>query len=107
GWEYDGPFDDLPAQQTEYGYPAEVARVVRAQKWAPAVTSVHAHKVVDGGKSKAGKPNVTDTEGTGIVHTAPGCGQIDFQWGKANGLPPVAPLDEGGCFHPDFGSLSG
>ncbi|MBY0460415.1 MAG: class I tRNA ligase family protein, partial [Gemmataceae bacterium] len=35
GWEYDGPFDDLPAQQAESGYPAEVARVVRAQNWAP------------------------------------------------------------------------
>jgi isoleucyl-tRNA synthetase len=107
GWEYDGPFDDLPAQQAEYGYPAEVARVVRTQKWAPAVSAVQAHKVIDGGRNKGGKPNVTETEGTGIVHTAPGCGQIDFQWGKANGLPPVAPLDESGCFHSDFGPLSG
>src|SRR5207248_8314593 len=29
-------FDDLPAQQHPYGYPAEVARVVEQRGWAPA-----------------------------------------------------------------------
>lgn len=101
GWEYDGPFDDLPAQQAESGYPAEVARVVRAQNWAPAKPACQCHRVVSGGK------DVTDTEGTGIVHTAPGCGGIDFTWGKENGLPPVAPLDEGGNFLDGFGPLAG
>ncbi len=100
GWEYDGPFDDVPAQQHEYGYPEEVARVVKDRGWAPAVTGAAAHKVVSGGK------DVTETEGTGIVHTAPGCGAIDFQWGKDNGLPPVAPLDDGGLFLDGFGPLS-
>jgi isoleucyl-tRNA synthetase len=101
GWEYDGPFDDVPAQQAESGYPAEVARVVRAQNWAPAKPACQCHRVVSGGK------DVTDTEGTGIVHTAPGCGGIDFTWGKENGLPPVAPLDEGGNFLDGFGPLAG
>ncbi len=101
GWEYDGPFDDLPAQQAESGYPAEVARVVRAQNWAPPKPAMACHRVVSGGK------DVTDTEGTGIVHTAPGCGAIDFTWGKENGLPPVAPLDEAGNFLDGFGPLAG
>jgi isoleucyl-tRNA synthetase len=101
GWEYDGPFDDLPAQQSEYGYPGEVAKVVQARGWAPSKTAAASHRIVSGGK------DVTDTEGTGIVHTAPGCGQIDFQWGKDNGLPPVAPLDDGGLFLEGFGSLAG
>jgi isoleucyl-tRNA synthetase len=101
GWEYDGPFDDLPAQQAESGYPAEVARVVRAQNWAPAKPACQCHRVVSGGK------DVTDTEGTGIVHTAPGCGGIDFTWGKENGLPPVAPLGEDGNFLEGFGPLAG
>jgi isoleucyl-tRNA synthetase len=101
GWEYDGPFDDVPAQQAESGYPAEVARVVRAQNWAPAKPACQCHRVVSGGK------DVTDTEGTGIVHTAPGCGGIDFTWGKENGLPPVAPLDEAGNFLDGFGPLAG
>jgi isoleucyl-tRNA synthetase len=101
GWRYRGPFDDLPAQQHPHGYPAEVARVVEQRGWAPAVTAATAHRVISGGK------DVTETEGTGIVHTAPGCGQIDFQWGKDNGLPPVAPLDENGVFVEGFGPLTG
>ena len=101
GWTYDGPFDELLAQQHQYGYPSDVATVVQQRGWCPPVTAAAAHRVVSGGK------DVTETEGTGIVHTAPGCGQIDFQWGKENGLPPVAPLDEGGVFHDGFGPLTG
>lgn len=101
GRPYVGPFDDLPAQQHAYGFPAEVARVVQERGWSGAVTASAAHKVVSGGK------DVTEGEGTGIVHTAPGCGQIDFQWGKDNGLPPVAPIGEDGCFHSGFGPLTG
>ena len=40
--------------------------------------------------------DVGETEGTGIVHIAPGCGKEDFQLGKEQGLPPVAPLDDAG-----------
>jgi isoleucyl-tRNA synthetase len=101
GWRYVGPFDDLPAQQHPHGYPAEVARVVKDRSWAPAVSAAESHRVISGGK------DVTETEGTGIVHTAPGCGQIDFQWGKESGLPPVAPLDENGQFVEGFGPLTG
>jgi isoleucyl-tRNA synthetase len=101
GWEYEGPFDDLPAQNHDYGYPEEVASIVKQNGWCPCTTGSKAHRVVSGGK------DVTEGEGTGIVHTAPGCGGIDFQWGKANGLPPVAPLDESGTFLDGFGPLAG
>jgi isoleucyl-tRNA synthetase len=101
GWEYVGPFDDLQAQNTEYGFPDEVARVTKQSgKW-PATTAAKAHRVISGGK------NVTETEGTGIVHTAPGCGAIDYVWGKENGLPPVAPIGDDGVFVPGFGPLTG
>src|SRR5438552_786958 len=33
GWAYDGPFDELPAQQNAAGYPAEVASVAVRQGW--------------------------------------------------------------------------
>ncbi len=99
GWRYAGPFDDLPAQQSEYGFPEEVAKIVKQNGWCPAVTGAAAHRVVSGGD------DVSESEGTGIVHTAPGCGGIDFAWGKANGLPPVAPIGDDGCFHKGFGSL--
>src|SRR5262249_7207818 len=48
---------------------------------------------------------VGETEGTGIVHIAPGCGKEDFELGKTEGLPPVAPLDEEGHFLKGFGPL--
>lgn len=101
GWEYVGPFDDLPAQNHEYGFPEDVAKVTKQSGNWPAKTAVQSHKVIDGGK------DVTDTEGTGIVHTAPGCGAIDYVWGKNNGLPPVAPIGDDGVFVEGFGALTG
>jgi isoleucyl-tRNA synthetase len=101
GWEYVGPFDDLPAQNHEYGFPEEVAKVTRQSGAWPARTAAAAHRVIDGGD------DVTETEGTGIVHTAPGCGAIDYQWGKATGLPPVAPIGDDGVFVAGFGPLTG
>jgi isoleucyl-tRNA synthetase len=100
GWTYDGPFDELPAQQHVAGYPDLIARVVRAQKWAPDVSAKDAHRVI-------AWQDVGETEGTGIVHIAPGCGHEDFGLGKELGLPPVAPLDENGVFLPGFGELTG
>jgi isoleucyl-tRNA synthetase len=101
GLEYVGPFDDLPAQNHEYGFPEDVARVTKQSGRWPAATAAQAHRVIDGGK------DVTATEGTGIVHSAPGCGGIDYQWGKANGMPPVAPIGDDGVFVPGFGALTG
>ncbi len=101
GWEYTGPFDDLPAQNHPFGFPEEVAKVVEDRKWSPAKTGAQSHRIISGGD------DVTESEGTGIVHTAPGCGAIDFAWGKENGLPPVAPLDESGNFVAGFGTLTG
>ncbi len=101
GWEYVGPFDDLPAQQHEYGYPEEVAKIVQQNGWCPAKTGAQSHRIISGGK------DVTEGEGTGIVHTAPGCGGIDFHWGKQNGLPPIAPIGDDGCFQDGFGPFIG
>ena len=100
GWTYDGPFDEVPAQQHDFGFPDELAVVVEKQKWAPKLTCRAAHKVI------AWK-DVGETEGTGIVHIAPGCGKEDFQLGKEQGLPPVAPLNESGEFLDGFGELTG
>ncbi len=101
GWEYVGPFDDLPAQNHEFGFPKDVAKVTeQSEKW-PKTTAAKAHKIISGGK------DVTETEGTGIVHTAPGCGAIDYVWGQQNGLPPVAPIGDDGHFVEGFGPLTG
>ncbi len=41
---------------------------------------------------------VSDEEGTGIVHIAPGCGQEDFSLAKEHGLAVLDPIDESGVF---------
>ena len=51
--------------------------------------------------------DVNQSEGTGIVHIAPGSGKEDFALGKALGLATIAPLDEFGYFNDGFDWLSG
>ena len=50
---------------------------------------------------------VGETEGTAIVHIAPGAGPEDFALGKEHGLAVVAPLDENGHYVAGFGWLTG
>ena len=50
---------------------------------------------------------VNESEGTGIVHTAPGAGKEDFAISKKEGLPVIAPLDEFGVFVEGFDWLTG
>ena len=78
GLTYDGPFDML----------------------AGAAEAIDAHRVIPWNE-------VTESEGTGIVHIAPGCGAEDYRLGKELGLPQIAPLYEDGTFRPEFGLLAG
>jgi isoleucyl-tRNA synthetase len=50
---------------------------------------------------------VSDEEGTGIVHIAPGCGQEDFALSKQFGLAVIDPIDEFGRFKAGFGWQTG
>ena len=50
---------------------------------------------------------VSENEGTGVVHSAPGAGKEDFALGKEFGLDVIAPLDEGGVFVEGFDWLTG
>ncbi|MGH2455886.1 MAG: isoleucine--tRNA ligase [Candidatus Limnocylindria bacterium] len=50
---------------------------------------------------------VSDAEGTGIVHIAPGCGQEDFALAREHGLAVIDPIDEFGVFVDGFGWQSG
>jgi isoleucyl-tRNA synthetase len=80
GWLYDGPFDELPAIKNN-----RIPEAHRVILW----------------------KDVSETEGTGIVHIAPGCGKEDFELGKMYGLPTVAPLNEFGRFIDGFDWLTG
>jgi len=78
GLKYRGPFDDLDG----------------------AKEAVDAHQVI-------AWDHVTETEGAGVVHIAPGCGAEDYAVGKELGLPQIAPLFEDGRFRPEFGFFAG
>lgn len=51
--------------------------------------------------------DVSATEGTGIVHIAPGCGREDFALGKEFNLPALAPVDEFGVYIKGYAWLTG
>tara|TARA_B100000686_G_scaffold111161_1_gene118425 strand:+ start:12745 stop:15954 length:3210 start_codon:yes stop_codon:yes gene_type:complete len=51
--------------------------------------------------------DVSEDEGTGIVHIAPGAGKEDFALSKPEGLQVIAPLDETGVFIDGFDWLTG
>ncbi len=99
GWKYAGPFDELPAQQQPGGVPKEESL--------KELSGVSCHQVIDGGRDSRGNPHVVAGEGTGIVHIAPGCGDVDHQLGQERGLVGIAPLAEDGTFIEGFGPFTG
>ena len=99
GWEYDGPFDDLEAQQRPGGFPEDEQLADRC--------GATCHRVIDGGRDSRGNAHVVAGEGTGIVHIAPGCGDIDHKMGAEHGLVVIAPLREDGCYDEGFGDFTG
>jgi isoleucyl-tRNA synthetase len=102
GWEYDGPFDNIEAQSIPGGHP-----FVKEDLKAEGINAIKCHRVIDGGKDKDRNDVVIAGEGTGIVHIAPGCGDIDHQIGKKLGLVDLAPLDEAANFIDGFGWITG
>jgi isoleucyl-tRNA synthetase len=94
GLQYHGPFDHLAAQQTTGGqspYPATAG----LDK-----TAIECHRVI-------AWDIVSEKEGTGIVHVAPGCGAEDSRLGKEEDIVAIAPLAEDGTYTEGFGELSG
>jgi isoleucyl-tRNA synthetase len=81
GWEYAGPFDELPAWSEADGGATPRHRVIA---W----------------------DEVSAVEGTGVVHIAPGCGKEDFQLGNTEKLPILAPVDENGVYLDGYGWLT-
>ncbi len=50
---------------------------------------------------------VSESDGTGIVHIAPGCGKEDFALSKENDIAVIAPIDEFGNYIEGFDYLTG
>ncbi len=59
------------------------------------------HIVVDGGN------NVTLEDGTGLVHSAPGHGDVDFEVGKENNMPVIMLVNDRGEFSSEAGKYKG
>jgi isoleucyl-tRNA synthetase len=51
--------------------------------------------------------DVSLTEGTGIVHIAPGAGTEDFELSRLHDLPVLVPIDEEGRMLPEYGPFAG
>ncbi|MFP4282395.1 MAG: isoleucine--tRNA ligase, partial [Opitutales bacterium] len=51
--------------------------------------------------------HVTLEQGTGCVHTAPGHGADDFIIGAKYGLPVFCPVDDKGCYTPEYPEMEG
>jgi isoleucyl-tRNA synthetase len=47
------------------------------------------------------------TEGTGIVHIAPGAGSEDFELSRVHDLPVLMPINEAGLFYKEYGEFEG
>ena len=102
GWEYEGPFDELEAQCKMGGFP-----FVNEDLKDKGHSGISCHRIIDGGKDSIGSDVVVAGEGTGIVHTAPGCGAIDKKIAQKTGLVSIAPLDEESCYIDGFGKYTG
>ena len=90
GQTYDMPYKNLPAQKSSIMSGAKSADDV-----GPAP-----HIVVEWNE-------VSDEDGTGIVHIAPGCGPEDHDLGKRERLPAPSPLNEVGKYIEGYGWLTG
>jgi len=73
--EYEGPFDNLEVQSEPGGWPYVNDNLSE-------LTASAQHRVIDPGKDNIGNDIVVSGEGTGLVHLAPGCGDIDHKIGK-------------------------
>jgi len=95
GWRYDGPFDDLPAAQKIGGH-TDLTELTHHMT----ESAAQAHRVILW-------EEVGETEGTGIVHIAPGCGAEDFELGREHNLPLVVPINDEGFIVDEFDWLTG
>ena len=51
--------------------------------------------------------DVSENEGSGAVHIAPGCGAEDYELGKKLNLKTIVSIDDAGCFTDQFEYLTG
>jgi len=82
GWEYEGPFDELEIVQSTFSQVKYTHHIIAWEE-------------------------VSASEGTGIVHIAPGCGKEDFDLSKEHKIPVLMPIGEDGAYGQGYGFLTG
>ncbi|MBN1275645.1 isoleucine--tRNA ligase [Candidatus Woesearchaeota archaeon] len=100
------PLLDVPVQQSlkedEHALRVYASRPILKERVG---SKVAAKKGLTGGDVY--EDFVTVTEGTGLVHCAPGHGKTDNEMGKHYGLPSVSPLDDQCRFTDEAGKFAG
>jgi isoleucyl-tRNA synthetase len=79
----------------------KLGAVAEEMKGADLVRLKYRHPLFGHGCPVVTAEYVTTTDGTGLVHTAPGHGEEDFETGLQYRLPIVSPVDEGGFYNDD------
>ena len=82
-------------------------KVIRTAKGSELEGAVFAHPIYGRDSVVVLANYVTLTEGTGVVHTAPGHGREDFETGRQYGLPTLNPVDASGRFTEEAGQFAG
>lgn len=87
--------DLLPELQEKLGLKGKVAKKLRGKALEGIVTR---HPFLDRDSKVVLADFISNEEGTGCVHIAPGHGQEDYSVGLKYKLPVIMPIDEGGRF---------
>ena len=82
-------------------------KIIRTAKGSELEGAVFAHPIYGRDSVVVLANYVTLTEGTGVVHTAPGHGREDFETGQQYGLPTLNPVDASGRFTEEAGQFAG
>ncbi|KAG5177007.1 Isoleucyl-tRNA synthetase [Tribonema minus] len=95
----------IPALSAKLGAPeGEQFEVVATLSGADLAGTTYQHPLYERQSQVViGGDYITTETGTGLVHTAPGHGQEDYQTGLKYGLPLLSPVDDAGCFTEEAG----
>ena len=97
--------DLIPALEEKFGMSLEVLCTVRGTELEGCS---YRHPLFDRvSPVVVGGDYITTDSGTGLVHTAPGHGQEDYQVGQKHQLPLLSPVDDAGRFTEEAGPFKG
>ncbi len=85
----------------------EKVEVLKVYKGSDLELETYKHPIYDRISPIINGDHVTDTDGTGLVHTAPGHGEDDYRIGKQYQLDILCPVDDNGFMTEEAGPFKG